>query len=549
MRLHLVAAVAAVCAVTVAHAQLSFGPGGVSTSPINLVKVYGYFKSAWDSYIGAPVKPETTKETVKVSKAESRSGLAGDYNSDLEDLKSRIQAASDAAAGTKKVPEQINRKRGQKISSLRADNQEDEESPLLRALLLPKKKIVVGKWPWVYGVLNGVLLGAALVLAKPYFFEGETVVTQYEDEKEYEGYGHYPHHYSGYGPPSHHGGYGHHQSFEHAYAAPPQPHYGNYHSPQPAYSPRVPAKAAPVVSYQHDSDEHNKNNKREIPKTSTKPRFRPQSPPRVVHGPPFELTRPNPGVPNRQVGIPRIPTQGSQNIVKSQSSKDEDTDPPLNELHYYNPTIFVSPEASSYGCLEKMVCINPSRTARSLAESSAGKIMARAIASGGAVDADRNWAQMMERLDVASEQGNSNKESCVQYYCPPPVPNLEESGLSYVPPPTTVNQLQPVFSSKVGSDKVGRASSSAVKAPSKRDAESPIQPLSSPPKLKKIKYPRVVQARNGFDYSDDDYLKSSSSAVARSAVLLNSNASPEPEPEPETAAEPQPESEPEPSLV
>lgn len=74
--------------------------------------------------------------------------------------------------------------------------QVDEDVPLTRALLLPKKKIAFGKWPLVYGVLNSLLLAAAIILAKPYFYEGETIVSAYSNEY---GYGGGYHQDPGYG--------------------------------------------------------------------------------------------------------------------------------------------------------------------------------------------------------------------------------------------------------------------------------------------------------------------------------------------------------------
>jgi len=193
----------------------------------------------------------------------------------------------------------------------------------LRALLLPKKKIVVGKWPWVYGVLNGLLLGAAIVLAKPYFFEGETVVSQYENEPHYGGYGYgypQPQQYSGYGAPTHNG-YEAPQSF--TYEAPAGLNYGEEFKSPPPYKV-VPAK--PVAAYtKPSSNEYGGAHKRETIKSGNKQRgVAASAPPRVVHGPPFQA---------------RTPQHGSGNAVEAQGVKDTEVDPPLTELHYYNPTV------------------------------------------------------------------------------------------------------------------------------------------------------------------------------------------------------------------
>lgn len=400
MRLPLLALLALFVA-GVAHAQLSFGPSGVSSPPINLVTAYKFVRDLWATITRTGGKTESVKVASKL-KAETRqaggSETTKDYDKDLQDLKSRIQAASEAAAQEERTDEKIN-----------------TESPLTRAILLPKKKIVIGKWPIVYGVLNGLLLAAAIILAKPYFYTGDTVISRYEknkeDQKKQESYGDY--------------------SDEMVYTmavpmAPPaaQQPYGmpatamTYGTPTLAQGQLSPMYSTHMMVVRDDA--------KKKPKTKYK-----------LKGTSSEIGTVSvlpPPPPSRQ----QRPSYGQAAPANSrEDSKENNDEVPLNELHYYNPTVFVSKEPSSYACLERMVCMNPSRSAQAQELSSATVAEARSLSGeGGPSPAELNF--MRRRLDQAAALGSSHGD-CSQYFCPPQLPTLnqEQVGDHYSPPPAS----------------------------------------------------------------------------------------------------------------
>ena len=166
-----------------------------------------------------------------------------------------------------------------------------------------------------------------------------------------------------------------------------------------------------------------------------------------------------------------------------------------------------------------------------------------------------SWAQMIRRIDVAAATGGIDRASCAQFYCPPPIPTLEEKidGDSYQPPPShqfdtpVVHQLHPVFSDQqTGIDLNALAltlnpeqlASLAAKA-STRLAEADHQSSQSVefssvarsgeglddlvakrsvPKLKRPSYPRVAVQKTA---ESDDVLQLGS--VAKQAVFALSD--------------------------
>jgi len=166
MRLPLLLLGTALLVAAPTSAQFSLGPNGVGLPPINLVNIFKYLSSFWYGDTSAPTPAVAETRTIE------RSGVAAGTAMSLEDLRENIDKIN---------KEEIVKHSIEKRALV-------EEKPLnrkKRALLLPKKKLAFGKWPFVYGVLNVGLLAAALALAKPYFTHGETIVTAYTDSGEY----------------------------------------------------------------------------------------------------------------------------------------------------------------------------------------------------------------------------------------------------------------------------------------------------------------------------------------------------------------------------
>jgi len=461
-------------------AQFSLGPNGVSAPPINLVSVYKYLSNLWSGESGRP-----TSDAGGQMAAERRDVT----DADIASLKERIEQASQAAAGGEA-------------------KQSDPDVPLTRALLLPKKKFGIGKWPLVYSVLNSLLLAGVIVLAKPYFYEGETVATVYTNSGEYRLHPSDPDY--GYGTPNDYGyGYddgkkGHKKGFkgfmkgykkghkdykkskgkgkgaQYMYV-PKNPYHEDEGYPQyprpPKYGghseegyghegyPIIPASAVHNPSYDqskpqptayavipasemHDSGYQEARPSKSKGSSKAKGYGAPKSHAYAVinaGNADFNTPSPYPGEFKLDISHGRYKKKIESHQYYSRSDEKQAPEQkheeiPFNERHYYNPTVFRATADSSYACMERMVCLNPSRSARALAISEIADTV------GGSAD-PKDWARMLERLDAAAARGKRH-ESCEEYYCPPQLPEYFEAnpGDDYAPPPAEAASASPEHS-------------------------------------------------------------------------------------------------------
>jgi len=459
-------------------AQLSLGPGGVAVPPINLVSVYKYLTNLWSG--------EGEQSAGSGQMAAERRDVT---DQDIASLQERIEQASEAAGGGEAKQKLFFRERGVKLST----GKSDPDKPLTRALLLPKKKLAIGKWPLVYGVLNSLLLAGVIVLAKPYFFEGETVATVYTNSGEYRlhpsepdyaydyGYG-YEDDKKGYkkgfkkGYKKGHKGYkkglkgykskgkGHQYMYvpknpyheDEGYPEPPRPpKYGSHSHEQFGAGgyPIIPASAVHNPSYDKSkpqpsayavvpaSDMHDSGYKKSRP--SKAKGFGPPKAYAVVPASNVDFNTPSPYPGDFKLDLTRgrYKEKGETSQYASRSNEkqipqDNLESFPFNERHYYNPTVFKAGTDSSYACMERMVCLNPSRSARALAISEIADTV-------GSAD-HKEWARMLERLDAAAERGKRHL-GCEEFYCPPQLPEYFETnpGDDYAPPPVDSASASP----------------------------------------------------------------------------------------------------------
>ncbi|XP_018025557.1 uncharacterized protein LOC108681086 isoform X2 [Hyalella azteca] len=371
--------------------------------------------------------------------------VPANYDADLQSLKHRIEAASQTAASDSAISNKIARTRGQKIQGGQA-----LEEPALTRAIFAKKKIKKSKWPIVYGALNAGLVIAIIALAIPYFKEGQTIVDEYERKKKEEDEEQTL--YALYGTSTEYDGYG-------------------------TYAAATPSYAQPVYgleTYEHEAyPESSKFGGKGKGKKGGGTRNGGQvlyalapAAPAVPASPPVVDISAAPAVP----AVSTVPvvsaspySYGDDGELSSHTMVFHDVDEaaysaygaadgtehhlnyvsldgeaplsahanerPLNELNYYNPTVFTSPEPSSYSCLERMVCRDPSRTSRAL----------HAL-SGEKLTEPSSWQTVVDRIDKAAKVGLDSGD-CDIYYCPPQLPNSEifERGENYSPPPADYN--------------------------------------------------------------------------------------------------------------
>ncbi|XP_018025559.1 uncharacterized protein LOC108681086 isoform X4 [Hyalella azteca] len=386
---------------------------------------------------GAPEEPQQRQAGEDV--------VPANYDADLQSLKHRIEAASQTAASDSAISNKIARTRGQKIQGGQA-----LEEPALTRAIFAKKKIKKSKWPIVYGALNAGLVIAIIALAIPYFKEGQTIVDEYERKKKEEDEEQTL--YALYGTSTEYDGYG-------------------------TYAAATPSYAQPVYgleTYEHEAyPESSKFGGKGKGKKGGGTRNGGQvlyalapAAPAVPASPPVVDISAAPAVP----AVSTVPvvsaspySYGDDGELSSHTMVFHDVDEaaysaygaadgtehhlnyvsldgeaplsahanerPLNELNYYNPTVFTSPEPSSYSCLERMVCRDPSRTSRAL----------HAL-SGEKLTEPSSWQTVVDRIDKAAKVGLDSGD-CDIYYCPPQLPNSEifERGENYSPPPADYN--------------------------------------------------------------------------------------------------------------